>query len=421
MSVQVTTQVSKHFFLTLNFLVHFLTHRCITDFDGDEMNLHMPQTLGSVAELEELTRVSKLLVSPQANKPVNALVQDALCGIRQFTKRDTFIDKEMIMNLILWVENGINKGVLDTDNHFWCNIPTPAIVKPKQLWTGKQIISLLLPNIDLTGYHSIHSDKQDEWNAIAEELGLEGEAKEKHKKYFFDMNPYDTKVVIDDGELLSGIICKKTVGASAGGIVHVIWSDYGPESARSFLDNTALLVNQWLLHMGFSVGLGDTILPAEATKRIRNHVDEQYRKVDALLELVKDDKLVAQGNLSLEETKEAQIINFLASARDGAGKMANNEFPEFNNLKQMVVSGSKGSVLNISQISAGVGQQIVDGRRIPYGFKDRTLPHFSKFDDGPESRGFVRNSFVSGLTPNEMFNHAMGGREGLIDTAVKTR
>jgi len=120
------------------------------------------------------------------------------------------------------------------------------------------------------------------------------------------------------------------------------------------------------------------------------------------------------------ESFEAKVNSALNEARDTAGRYVQGSLKADNHLKNMVIAGSKGNVTNISQIIACVGQQNVEGKRIPFAFNKRTLPHFTKDDYGPESRGFVENSYLSGLTPQEFFFHAMGGREGLIDTAVKT-
>ncbi|RKO94715.1 hypothetical protein BDK51DRAFT_25294, partial [Blyttiomyces helicus] len=370
------------------------------DFDGDEMNLHMPAQQTSRAELETLCTVSKNLMSPQASKPVNALVQDALCGIRKMTERNIFISKQDIMNMVLWIKDF--DGIL----------PQPAIMKPLPLWTGKQIISMILPRIDLYGYDYLHAEKKEEFEKKPHSVA--------EKDEFEKLSPWDTNVLIDDGELLSGIICKKTVGASAGGIVHIIYNDYGSEAARDFMDNAAQVVNYWLLHHGFSVGLGDAIISPGTQKDIKDTIQKQCEKVSAINQMFRDGKIIPRGSLSIDETKENYVQDFLAKARDVSGKLANESLPKFNNIKQMVEAGSKGSILNICQISANVGQQIVDGKRIPWGFNKRTLPSFSKFDDSPESRGFVMNSFITGLSPQELFFHAMGGREGLIDTACKT-
>jgi DNA-directed RNA polymerase beta' subunit len=368
------------------------------DFDGDEMNLHMPQTLTSKAELLELSKVSTNIVSPQANKPVIGLVQDALCGIRKFTKRDTFLSVSDMMNIVLWIKDW--DGIL----------PQPAIRKPVPLWTGKQVLSMLLPKIDMQGFHSAHSKFEEDFK----------QAFPDQEKIFQRTNPYDTKVLIDDGELLAGILCKKTVGSSAGGVVHIIWVDYGAEAARDFIDNTAKVVNHWLCHHGFSVGIGDAIMSKKGVELVHEHVSEQLQKVETVLDMHRKGLLIPKGAFTVDETKEDKVQLLLAKARDGAGKLAKRNLCKDNNILQMVEAGSKGSDLNICQISANVGQQIVEGKRLPLGFKGRTLPHYTRFDDSPESRGFVRNSFIVGLTPQEVFFHAMGGREGLIDTAIKT-
>lgn len=120
------------------------------------------------------------------------------------------------------------------------------------------------------------------------------------------------------------------------------------------------------------------------------------------------------------ESFENNVNSILNNARNDAGNIALDALDSSNRLKGMVFAGSKGSNMNISQIMACVGQQNVEGKRIPFGFSERSLPHFTKGDYGPESKGFVENSYLTGLTPSEFYFHAMGGREGLIDTAVKT-
>lgn len=377
------------------------------DFDGDECNLHMPQSVEAVAELMTLSTVSDNLVSPQANKPVNALVQDALCGIRKITRRDIFITKEELFQLILWVDDSIMVK----------DIPSPTIIKPVLLWTGKQIITMILPKIDLVAYHSIHYNFIDK---IKNDVTMSEIEKKQKIELIETTNPYDTKIIIQNGELLSGIICKRTAGSTTGGLVHIIFNDISPQAARDFIDRSSQVVNQWMLNHGFSVGIADTVVPKETTERIHNVVTEQYDKVTDILAKFNNGTLTRQGNLSLEDTKEIQVQNMLSRARDLSGKIANENLNIHNNIKQMVESGSKGSILNICQISAGLGQQIVNGKRIPCGFKNRSLPHYMMNDDSPASRGYVKSSLNKGLQPDELFFHAMGGREGLIDTAVKT-
>ncbi|KAJ3172288.1 DNA-directed RNA polymerase II subunit rpb1 [Geranomyces variabilis] len=358
------------------------------DFDGDEMNLHVPQSYETKAELMELCMVPKQIVTPQRNAPIMGIVQDTLCGIRKFTKRDTFIRQDLMMNLLMWVP--------DWDG----TIPPPAIIKPVPMWTGKQIISLILPaKLNVRGKHKAGL-KEGEKNGSAE--------------------VQDCAVLIENGELLSGILDKSMVGSSNGGVVHVAMNEYGPEVAKAFFNGCQTVVNHWLLQHGFSIGIGDTIADKETTEQIEQLLTTAREKCGNIIEEAQSGTLEPVPGLSVKESFESYITKELNVARDEAGKNAQNTLKEFNNVKQMVVAGSKGSYINVAQMSALVGQQNVEGSRIPFGFKNRSLPHFTKDDHTPEARGFVENSYLRGLTPQEFFFHAMGGREGLIDTAVKT-
>ena len=329
--------------------------------------------------------VPKMIVSPQANKPVMGIVQDTLLGCRLITKRDSFIEKDVFYNILMWLENWDGR------------VPAPAILKPRPLWTGKQVFTLFIPDVNLRRTSAWHKD---------------GEAE--------DFSPGDTQVLIEKGELLTGTLCKRTVGAGGGGLIHVIWEEHGPHAARSFLNQTQLLVNYWLLQHSFSVGIGDTIADEATMHSINATISKAKLDVKVLIKQAQDKELEAQPGRTMQESFESKVNQVLNKARDEAGNSAQSSLPDTNNVLRMVTAGSKGSFINISQMIACVGQQNVEGKRIPYGFVDRTLPHFTKDDYGPESRGFVANSYLRGLTPQEFFFHAMGGREGLIDTAVKT-
>ncbi|KAH7850342.1 hypothetical protein Vadar_031346 [Vaccinium darrowii] len=356
------------------------------DFDGDEMNMHVPQSLETRAEALELMMVPKCIVSPQSNRPVIGIVQDTLLGCRKITKRDTFIEKDLFMNILMWWEDFDGK------------IPAPAILKPRPLWTGKQLFSLIIPKqINLLRYSAWHEETQNG-----------------------HITPGDTRVLIEKGELLSGTLCKKTLGPSGGSLIHVIWEEVGPDAARKFLGHTQWLVNYWLLQDGFSIGIGDTIADFATMTTITNTISQAKSQVRELIRLALEKKLEAEPGRTMMESFENKVNEVLNTARDAAGSRAQKSLSESNNLKAMVTAGSKGSFINVSQMIACVGQQNVEGKRIPFGFRDRTLPHFTINDYGPESCGFVENSYLRGLTPQEFFFHAMGGREGIIDTAVKT-
>ncbi|MBA0770004.1 hypothetical protein Gotri_018686, partial [Gossypium trilobum] len=334
------------------------------DFDGDEMNMHVPQSFETRAEVLELMMVPKCIVSPQSNRPVMGIVQDTLLGCRKITKRDTFIEKDVFMNILMWWEDFDGK------------VPAPAILKPRPLWTGKQVFNLIIPKqINLLRTSAWHSES---------ETG--------------SITPGDTQVRIEKGEVLSGTLCKKTLGTSSGSLIHVIWEEVGPDAARKFLGHTQWLVNYWLLQNAFSIGIGDTIADASTMEKINETISKAKDDVKQLIVKAQNKDLEPEPGRTMMESFENKVNQVLNKARDDAGNSAQKSLSESNNLKAMVTAGSKGSFINISQMTACVGQQNVEGKRIPFGFIDRTLPHFTKDDYGPESRG----------------------REGLIDTAVKT-
>ena len=355
------------------------------DFDGDEMNMHLPQSYETKAEIVNIMHVPKQIVSPQSNKPVMGIVQDTLIGVKLFTHRDNFITFDQIMNLVMWVGDFDGK------------LPVPAILKPQPLWTGKQIFSLILPKINLVRFTSNHDEKLCE-----------------------KMNLIDSMVQIDNGELIQGIVCKRTVGNTSGGLIHCIWNEFGPTQTMNFLSNCQKLVNNWMLLSGFTVGVSDIISDNKTNENIRTTMEEVKKEVRETLVTAQQGKLECQPGKGMIESFESKANNALNKARETAGNYVQQSLKNSNHLKNMVLAGSKGNVTNISQIIACVGQQNVEGKRIPFHFNRRTLPHFIKDDYGPESRGFVENSYLSGLTPQEFYFHAMGGREGIIDTAVKT-
>ncbi|TIA40621.1 putative DNA-dependent RNA polymerase II largest subunit [Aureobasidium pullulans] len=350
------------------------------DFDGDEMNLHVPQSHETRSEVVNLCMVPLNIVSPQRNGPLMGIVQDTLCGIYKMCRRDVFLDKEHVMNILMWVPDW--DGI----------IPPPAIVKPRPRWTGKQIVSLIVP----AGLNLVRSDSEG-------------------------MHPLnDNGLMVHGGELMYGLFSKKSVGASGGGIIHIVFNEKGWEATVNFFNGAQRVVNHWLLHNGFSIGIGDTV-PDEATaEAITDAVNEQKAEVAIITQAATANELEALPGMNVRETFESRVSKALNSARDNAGDRTEKSLKDLNNAIQMARSGSKGSAINISQMTAVVGQQSVEGKRIPFGFKYRSLPHFTKDDYSPESRGFVENSYLRGLTPSEFFFHAMAGREGLIDTAVKT-
>lgn len=351
------------------------------DFDGDEMNLHVPQSEETRAEISQLCMVPLNIVSPQRNGPLMGIVQDTLAGVYKLCRRDVFLTKEQMMNVLLWVPEW--DGV----------IPQPAIIKPRPRWTGKQLASMVIPK-----YVHLHQPNDAHEDSPLKDDGL----------------------LVHGGELVFGLLTKKNVGATGGGIIHIIFNERGPDAAMAFFNGCQRVINYWLLHNGFSIGIGDTIPDKATIEKIEGAINLQKDEVTELTKKATANQLESLPGMNVRETFESQVSKALNTARDKAGTKTEESLKDINNAVIMARSGSKGSTINISQMTAVVGQQSVEGKRIPFGFKYRTLPHFTKDDYSPESRGFVENSYLRGLTPTEFFFHAMAGREGLIDTAVKT-
>ncbi|KAI9598262.1 hypothetical protein BDF19DRAFT_493732 [Syncephalis fuscata] len=355
------------------------------DFDGDEMNLHVPQSFEAKAEVQEICMVPRQIVSPQKNAPVMGIVQDTLCGVNLFTRRDTFLNQSETMNILMWSPNWDGR------------IPVPAILKPKPLWSGKQIFSLTVPKgVSHIGAHASNPEGEHPF-----------------------LTPHDTKVLIENGELITGTICKKTIGVGSG-LIQVIMREHGPEVTKYFFNGIQQIVNYWFLQHGFTIGIGDAVADRHTMETITNTITNAKTAVNEVILDAQQDRLLCEPGMTLRETFEYKVNRELNRARENAGKSAQGSLRRNNNVKLTVTSGSKGNYLNICQMTACVGQQNVEGKRIPFGFQHRSLPHFPKDDHTPESRGFVDNSYLRGLTPTEFFFHAMSGREGLIDTAVKT-
>jgi len=387
--------IMGHFAKVLDWSTFRLNLSCTSpynaDFDGDEMNLHVPQSLPARAEAELMMLSARVVVSGQSNRPVMGIVQDSLIAVQKMTKRDVFMERDLFFNILMWVK--------DWDGR----VPPPAIFKPKELWTGKQVLSMILPKINLTGKANSGPPKDANGKVMSNTF-----------------NAYDHHVTVLEGELVEGTIDKKMIGSGMGGLIHTSWLDKGFEENARMMNQTQKLVNYWVLQSSFSIGVIDTLADEATMQQIENTINKAKSQVRDLVSQGQKGDMETQPGRTVIESFEQYVNKVLNTARDHAGKSAQESLTERNSVKAMVTAGSKGSFINISQIIACVGQQNVEGKRIPYGFRRRTLPHFAKDDLGPESRGFVENSYLRGLTPQEFFFHAMGGREGLIDTACKT-
>uniref|UniRef100_A0A6C0AN98 DNA-directed RNA polymerase n=1 Tax=viral metagenome TaxID=1070528 RepID=A0A6C0AN98_9ZZZZ len=351
------------------------------DFDGDEMNAHIPQSSEAIQELQDIAAVPYQMISPRHQKPVIKVVQDALLGSYRITKQgDTFTRREY-MNLMMW------------NKRFDGKLPEPQIVGGAARWSGQQVLGNLLPPIN---------------------------ADLKNKFFDEDSNP-NNSVKIRDGMIQgAGIVDDDILNKTGVGVVHTTFNDFGAQAAVNLIDSIQSTIEAYLIMSGFSIGLSDLVADDETLSHMNDIVQARKKEIDEIVLQVHMDVFDNNTGRSNQDEFEGQVFGKLNKAIEELGKLGQKALAQENRLISMLKAGSKGSTINVSQMVACVGQQNIEGRRIPFGFTDRTLPHYKKFDDGAEARGFVENSFVKGLTPQEFFFHAMSGREGLIDTAVKT-
>ncbi len=364
------------------------------DFDGDEMNMHLPQTEEARAEAATLMGVISNLVTPRNGEPVVAATQDFITGGYLLTQKDVFLTREAFCRLAAYLG--------DAAEHI--DLPAPAILKPHQLWTGKQVFSLLVKSSKLV--------------KCAVNLEMEERNYSKADAYFC---PQDGYVCFRNSELVSGNLCKKTLGGQKGGLYYVLLRDHGPEHAARCMNRLAKLCGRLIGgHRGFSIGIDD-VMPSPVLLDLKRELLEAgFSKCDEQIKLYETGKLALKPGCNPLQSLESELNSVLGEIRRKCGEEALKKLPWHNAPHIMTECGSKGSDINISQMMAILGQQSVGGKRIENGFVNRTLPHFKPESLFPAARGFVPNSFFSGLTATEFFFHTMGGREGLVDTAVKT-
>src|SRR3989338_6835710 len=343
-----------------------------SDFDGDEMNLHVPQSEEARAEAILLMRVQDQLISPRYGGPIIGGLRDFITGSYLLTKDSTTLTPQEFANYSML--GGYPGG-----------LPEPAVEgKEGPLYTGKHLFSLFLPD----DFNYVMASK---WSK-----GTKGKQRD---------------VVIKNGQLISGIIDKSSIGAEEPeSVLHRIAKDYGNAQARKFLN-----------YYGLSYGYADLELSDKVRQEILGGIQESYDRVYDFISQAKKGTLKLTRGLSAEEALEAYIVKELGKARDRAGSTADQSFDETNAGRIMATTGARGSSLNIGQMAGALGQQSRRGQRIIKGYSNRSLPHFKENDDNPDSKGFVESNYRDGLSALEFFFHAMGGREGLVDTAVRTQ
>jgi len=330
------------------------------DYDGDEMNIHVPQSIQTAIELKMIASVSRQVISVGSSKPIIACVQDTLMGAYKLTKTTTTISWKNVMNFLAGTTMSGKK----------------QIVKGKE-YTGHELFSLILPE----GLYMTYRD-----------------------------------INIKNGQLINGTIKSAHIGHSKNNIIHKIWYNFGPHRIRDFIDDSQKLIVFWLMNSGFSMGASDFMATKECHNKLHNIIEGKKLEINHLItESENNPTFMAKALFERSITAELKHIS-----DNQLDPETMKDLPSTSHLKMCIDSGSKGKESNASAIIIAVGQQVVEGERVKLNYNGRSLPYFHKDDDSATARGFCTSSFSKGLTPPEYTFHTMAGREGIIDTAVKT-
>lgn len=341
--------------------------------------MHMPQNVVAETELRHLAAIPYQIISPAGNSPIIGIYQDSMLGSYRFTRHKINFTPREAMNLLMMYPNVDVGAILDKGEHI----------------SNFDILSQIMPPVTMTYKTDAFGDTED---------------------YTTSNNVLEIRA----GKYIRGQMDKSVLGKSTKGIIHRAFNDFGNREASDFIDNLQNIITEYMKSSSFSVGISDLIADANTNSQIVHVIDKQKREVNTIIDQLHLGIFENNTSASNQAEFEKRVNNVLNDAMNETGKISRKSLSKDNRFSIIVNSGSKGSLLNISQMISCLGQQNVDGKRIPYGFDSRTLPHFSKFDDSPNARGFVENSYISGLSAPELFFHAMGGRIGLIDTAVKS-
>ena len=372
----------------------FRMHLCVcppynADFDGDEMNLHVPQSEEARTESLLLMQVQDQILSPRFGGPIIGAIRDFITSAYYFTKKDNYLTRGQVDRIL-------------TTTNYHGGLPEPEITEPQSLWSGKQIFSLFLPKT---------------LNYVLKANICQGCTKCEE-----DECKHDAYVVVKNGHLISGIIDRRSIGSEQSeSLLHRIIKDYGTQAGREFLNNITHMLKLFISLRGFSYTYEQLVLSPRARNRMAKTMERTQKKIDDHIANYQNGTLPRLPGQTLEESFEIYVMHELSTARDESGKIADDDFTLDNAGIVMTRTGARGSSLNIGQMVACVGQQSVRGKRILRGYAGRALPHFIPNDPRPKARGFVYNSYQTGLDAIEFFFHAMGGREGLVDTAVRTQ
>ncbi|MBN1386220.1 DNA-directed RNA polymerase subunit A' [Candidatus Woesearchaeota archaeon] len=354
------------------------------DFDGDEMNLHVPQTEEARAEAEILMEVQTQLISPRFGLSIIGCTQDAISGNYLLTQDWFEVPKWKAVRMLA------NAGVDD-----FSKLPD------KKMVSGKEIFSVILPDdFNYTGYTKKFKP------------GMEDKISKKDRGNYY--------VTIRKGQLIEGVMDKANLGEGQGLLLRNLHKRYGQDRMVEYIGKIFKLGIEVLFELGFTCSISDSDVSKEAAQKIEETREEAFGKVDEFIRSFYDGTLEPFPGKSISDTLELKILEVLNKARNTTGRLVSEYTTKHTGSLVMSESGAKGSPLNMAQMAACVGQQALRGSRINRGYTGRTLPSFRKDDLGPDAHGFIKKGFRDGLKPHEFFFQAMTGRDSLMDTALRT-
>lgn len=339
----------------------------------------MPQNVLAETELRHLAAIPYQMISPAGNSPIIGIYQDSMLGSYRFTRENVVFSPRDAMNLLMMYPHVKPQLLREKGNEI----------------TSFDVLSQILPPMTMMYKNKLYKDGEN-------------------------FKTSNNVMEIRNGKYVRGQMDKSVLGSSTKGIIHRICNDFGNREASDFIDNLQNIITEYMKSSSYSVGVSDLVSDRKTSSKIIQVILDKKMEVQAVIDQIHLGIFKNSTAASNNAEFETRVNNILNSATSKAGEIGRDSLNKYNRFLMIVNSGSKGSMLNISQMISCLGQQNVDGKRIPYGFDSRTLPHYSKFDDSPNARGFIENSYIGGLTAPELFFHAMGGRIGLIDTAVKS-
>ncbi|MCW8965274.1 MAG: DNA-directed RNA polymerase subunit A' [Candidatus Pacearchaeota archaeon] len=328
------------------------------DYDGDEMNIHSPQTEEARAEAKMLLDIKQNLISPKNNTNFIGCIKDTVTG-----------------NYLLSLANFSKEEA----NQLLYNSGVDLSVSKKNI-SGNELFSMILPKVNF------ESDS----------------------------------IKIKDGKIIEGKIDKTTFSKEKGALIKELDKKIGRMETFDIIKQAFNLANNYITQRGITISVNDLDIDENVVKMSEDIIKKAQQKTTDTIEAYNNGTLEIIPGKTAEESREIKILQILNEVRTKIGVVVKKEFSPMNPVSHMINAGGGGNILNITQMACCVGQQAFAGGRVDIGYNDRTLSFFKKGDLSPNARGFINNPLIKGLRPDEFFFQGMTGRDSLMDTALRT-